>query len=154
MLVQANLADSGLTGSEDVCFGGRNLLQRKGNNTKRQSGGYFIDCYSQSQNNHLLLHLCIEIIPFNKVSEGHSYKKPSIMEGSNMSHSSFIHDGEKELNLPQRSQHKRVQTLISSQFLQFCSHLPSARRTLYTPQPLENLWYWNQSGAAQSVAQE
>lgn len=76
MLVQANLADSGLTGSKDVCFGGSNLSQRKGNNAKRQCGDYFFYCYSQSQNNHLLPHLCTEIIPFKKVSEGHSYKKP------------------------------------------------------------------------------
>lgn len=27
------------------------------------------------KNNHLLLHLCTEIIPFNKVNEGHSHKK-------------------------------------------------------------------------------
>lgn len=27
------------------------------------------------KNNHLLLHLCTEIIPFNKVNEGHSYKR-------------------------------------------------------------------------------
>lgn len=35
MLIQANLADSGLTGSKDVSFGGSHLLQRKGNNAKR-----------------------------------------------------------------------------------------------------------------------
>lgn len=44
MLVQANLADSGLTGSKDLCFGGSNLSQRTGNNAKRQPGGYFIYC--------------------------------------------------------------------------------------------------------------
>lgn len=57
MLVQSNLADSGSTGSKNVCFGGRHHLQGKGNNTKRQHSGYFLNCFKQSQNNPLL-HLC------------------------------------------------------------------------------------------------
>lgn len=42
------------------------------------------------------------------------------MEGSNMSHFSFMHCGEKEVNLAQCSEHKKVQTLlpISGRMLQ------------------------------------
>lgn len=119
MLVQSNLADSGSTGSKNVCFGGRNHLQGKGNNTKRQHSGYFLNCSSQSQNNPLL-HLCTKIILFKKVSEGHSYlkkKKKGIMEGSNTSHFSFIHYWEKEIDVPHHSQHERVQTCILYPFL-------------------------------------
>lgn len=70
------------------------------------------------------------------------------MEGSNMSHFSFTHCGEKEVNLPQCSQHKRVQALIFSPFLQRPSHLPSARSTLYTPQPSgKPLWLEPKQGS-------